>query len=70
MTTEKKAMHSIRLEARNSKYTKVVEFPIDEATEKWIMDLQRTNDENSDFVVIGNGAIKMTLSVVHKGFEF
>lgn len=70
MKTDNLGKHSLRFEARTSKFRKVVEFPIDEETERWLMSLQYAHDESSDFTVIGNGAIKVTLSIINRGLEF
>lgn len=65
-----KNRHFLRITAKGGgTKMKQVEFPIDEATENWLLGLQRTDDETSDFIVRGNG-VKLSLSIVNKGFEF
>lgn len=62
-------IHFLRIVAKTGKNTKLVEFPIDEATEDWLSGLQAADDETSDFTVRGNG-IRMSISIISKGFEF
>lgn len=69
-TTVKKGLHHLRIEAKSGYKSKIVEFPIDEATENWLLGLQRTDDETSDFTVRGGTGVKVTLSIINKGFDF
>lgn len=56
----------LRIEARSSKYSKQVIFPINKETEDYLKSL---NPGNGDFNVIGNG-LRISLSITDKGIEF
>lgn len=67
----KKEMHFLRIEAKSARCSKTLEFPINEATEEWLLSLERTDDElTSDFIVSGNKNVKICLSIVNRGLEF
>lgn len=67
----KKQMHFLRIEAKSARCSKTLEFPINEATEEWLLSLERTNDElTSDFIVSGNKNVKICISIVNRGLEF
>ena len=67
----KKEMHFLRIEAKSARCSKTLEFPINEATEEWLLSLEKTDDElTSDFIVSGNKNVKICLSIVNRGLEF
>lgn len=70
MEMTNKVLHHLRIEAKSGNKSKLVEFPIDEATEKWLLNLERTDDETSDFTVRGGTALKIRLSIINKGLDF